>query len=168
VAQSGTENEVGNRPGRAPVAARERMNPVQSPDQVSRKVERRLSPVLVDIFTNALHMLCYVGSGGRLVRGSTNNDGPCSIVPSACVDVLDGKSLKPLNRTWPQFEPIPGFVHEAHNLVELKEAIPGLQLRLLLKSGVKLMGSGATIALDVRPSHVQPLTPQQPYRRFPW
>jgi ATP-dependent 26S proteasome regulatory subunit len=102
-----------------------------------------------------------------LVICSVYIDRPGPIVASAGIDVSDGEALKLLQRARLQPETILRIIDEAKDLIELKKSIPGLQLGLLVRILEELMGSGATIALNVRSSHVQRSMPQQRDQQFP-
>ena len=87
------------------------------------------------------------------MRGAFNLNGASAIISGARIDVLDGPALQSLYGAWPELETALRLIDEAQDLIELKQAIPGLQGSFFVRVGKQFVGGGPAIALDVRSSH---------------
>lgn len=112
-----------------------------------------MAPVGVDVLTQLLRALRYFMRQWGLMRSAFNEDGAGAIISGARIDVLNGHTLQSLYGAGPEFEATLRLIDETQDLIELKEAISGLQGSFFVEAGKQFVGSGPTIALDVRSSH---------------
>lgn len=72
IAEPYAQDEVCNRSGGSPITVGKRMNPIQPPQNLSGKVDRRLCPVVLHIVAQLLHARRYEMSLDRLVFAAAN------------------------------------------------------------------------------------------------